>query len=338
MNQIPCLCVESLSSDSKFFKAFKNKRLLKKLRKQVYKYSNTFSCTFYSHMKNEFEINVRSGKITPDGYATLDKLQMDYQILQFKENLEAIFTKSKGFCRSELATSLLDVVFDEVLIGFSNLINEVQNRVMKEKKSATNKMCSEKIKHGAVLHNFTEKIIPDLLMSHLALGLNNVPHLNIEEEKLISDIEEEAIDACKNAFVSLLGYYPICNTGSNLNQIINNLISQAPSNSKLVNSLVIFREHYVDGLHKYLENVESTGDNINDIIKLIPRDCIISQSDKNVGISILPPAWYAKEYKTLQIKINFYLSFGLNFYLENTEYRRPKVGSKGNKNNENSFS
>ena len=80
MNQIPCLCVESLSSDSKFFKAFKNKRLLKKLRKQVYKYSNTFSCTFYSHMKNEFEINVRSGKITPDGYATLNKLEMDYQI------------------------------------------------------------------------------------------------------------------------------------------------------------------------------------------------------------------------------------------------------------------
>ena len=130
MNQF-ILYVESLSSDSKFFKAFKNKRLLKKLRKQVYNYLNTFSSTFYSHMKNEFEVNVRPGKITPDGYATLDKFQMDYQILQFKENLEAIFTRSKGFCRSELVSSLLDVVFDEVLTGFSKLINDVQNRVMK---------------------------------------------------------------------------------------------------------------------------------------------------------------------------------------------------------------
>ena len=30
---------------------------------------------------------------------------------------------------------------------------------------------------------------------------------------------------------------------------------------------------------------------------MIPQDCIISPSDKNVGISILPPSWYSRQYR-----------------------------------------
>ena len=83
-----------------------------------------------------------------------------------------------------------------------------------------------------------------------------------------------------------------------MNQTIIELLSQTPSNSELANSLIAFREHYVEGVQKYFEENDSNGIELKDILKSIPKDCIITQSDKNIGISLLPPSWYAKEYQT----------------------------------------
>ena len=294
--------LELLSRNSQFFKSFKNKRLLNKLRKQIQNYSETFSQTLYSHLTSEFEVNVRAGKIIPEGYATLDKLQEDFIILQYQDNLDAIFRRHKLFCNSIVAESLLDVVKEEVFNSFLQLIKDVQDLVSKERKLLNNKMCRKKIQEGPVVHNFTTKDIPSNLMTHLISGLNNVPYLNIDQNSLVSGIEEEAINACKNAFVSIMGFYPARTSDTNLNQAIIKLLTQAPSNSILVNNLITFREHYVDGLGQYLQDICDTGINLSDILELIPQNCIISQSDKNIGISMLPPSWYAKEYQSQILK------------------------------------
>ena len=66
---------EALRNDSCFFKSFQNKRMLKKLRKQIVCYSETFSSTLSMHLKTEYEINVRDGKILPESNAKIDNLQ-----------------------------------------------------------------------------------------------------------------------------------------------------------------------------------------------------------------------------------------------------------------------
>ena len=44
-------------------------------------------------------------------------------------------------------------------------------------------------------------------------------------------------------------------------------------------------------------NINYDGIDYLKIRKTIPAECIVTQSDKNVGISVLSPSWYAKEYQ-----------------------------------------
>ena len=207
--------------------------------------------TLYSHLKTEFEVTVSQGQISPDGYTALDKLQRDFTILQFEQSLGAIFQTTKSFCKTFVVLSLLDIVEDEVLTSFHQLVKQVQDCVIKERKMLNNKMCCEKSKEGPIgpiVHNFTEANVPEDLMNLLSSGLNNVPQMNVDQESLVSGIEEDAINACKSAFVSIMGYYPVSSSNNNLNQEVISLLAQAPANSSLVNNLVTFREHYFEGL------------------------------------------------------------------------------------------
>ena len=189
------------------------------------------------------------------------------------------------------------MMHNKTVIFFHEMIEKIQIKVLKEKRKTDNDMCSRKTQGGPVVHNFFGKDVPLNLMKYLKKGLNNVLYLK-PDLNLASQIEEESILACKNAFVSLMGFYPICSKKTNLNQTIIELLSQTPSNSELASSLIAFREHYVEGVQKYFEETEFNGIEIKEILDSIPKDCIITQSDKNVGISLLPPSWYAKEYKS----------------------------------------
>ena len=164
---------ETLKTSSNFYQSFGNKRLLRKLKKQISSYSGTFSSTLTDHLKNEFEINVRENQITPEGREKLEHLQKEFKILQYEDNLGAIFASSKSFCKNIISKTLLDVVYEEVLLSFHGIIKTVQNVVLKDRKEIDNNLCSEKISHGPGVFNFTSEQIPEKLMKHLNSGLNN---------------------------------------------------------------------------------------------------------------------------------------------------------------------
>ena len=46
----------------------------------------------------------------------------------------------------------------------------------------------------------------------------------------------------------------------------------------------------------------NSGLNVKHLISLIPNRSIITNSDKNVGVSILPTEWYEKEYQSQILK------------------------------------
>ena len=74
------------------------------------------------------------------------------------------------------------------------------------------------------------------------------------------------------------------------------------SNTDIVREISDIHESFVENLQYFLSSVPETGLNIKKLLNLIPENCIITKSDKNVGISILPPEWYAKEYKNQILK------------------------------------
>ena len=77
----------------------------------------------------------------------------------------------------------------------------------------------------------------------------------------------------------------------------------APGSGKLVSALVCARENFIAcKAFSVTPKQDFTGTSIRTVQNLIPENCILSPSDKNLGISILPPSWYEKEYAAQVIK------------------------------------
>ena len=99
---------ENLTNRSRFFKSFPKPCLLKKIRKSVkgvvifqkvplnkmllnnLGYHQAVSEVFRRHLQNEYEIQLRCGKITEAGNEVIKALADDYKILQIEEEVENI--------------------------------------------------------------------------------------------------------------------------------------------------------------------------------------------------------------------------------------------------------
>jgi hypothetical protein len=261
----------------------------------------TFSKVLARHFENEFEVQIRGGKITEAGEEVLNKLTQDYDILQYKCHIGKMIRHQKKRYRRVFESNpsymydLLDVVHEDLVHEVELFIFKTHKIVLKNRRIKTNKMCQEKSLTGPSIFNFTSHKIDSKLLAHLKTGLKNVPVVKIDETKVVEELEEEAVLACKAMFRSQYGYYPRV-TSKRLDNAIIGIISQCGSNSELVGQLADFRQAFVDNLPIFILSIGQNGLDVKQIIALIPDRCIITNSDKNVGISILPPEWYKKEY------------------------------------------
>ena len=58
-----------------------------------------------------------------------------------------------------------------------------------------------------------------------------------------------------------------------------------------------FRNCFIESLPVYLSSLPDNGIDIGSLLSLLPRGCVVTTSDKKVGVSLLPYEWYLKEYK-----------------------------------------
>ena len=292
---------QCLSKNGLFYKSFPCRFILKRIKLDFAVYFKKFSKTLVEHFENEFEVQIRGGIITDDGEKILDKLGCDFASLQFEDNIQQILRIQKKKHKTILDKSphmydLLDVVQDDVILEVRIFIFKTQKLVLKNRRLKTNLMCDEKCSTGPSVFNFTNCNIHPSLMSHLKSGLKNVPIVQNDTNKLVSELENEAVSACKEMFRSCYGYYPQVSSHS-LDKSLIGIISQCCTNSELVGQLSDFRQSFVENLPFFLSSLPRTGLDIKQLIAMIPEGCIITNSDKNVGISILSPEWYAKEYQ-----------------------------------------
>ena len=99
--------------------------------------------------------------------------------------------------------------------------------------------------------------------------------------------------------------YPLVNRSSGLKQILEQLASQAPANSKQVEFYATLYETYkaqlveLQGHLIVSRNIESP-----DVQKIIPKGTILSTSDKNLGPVLLPVQCYVQQYEAQALKGN----------------------------------
>ena len=114
----------------------------------------------------------------------------------------------------------------------------------------------------------------------------------------MTEVENDVKLACCNFFIATAGYYPRSFTlKSSIDTTIKNLLIFEPGNNKISSALVSMRENYNAVKPKLLKDSKVPQRiSMKRIQNLIPKGAILSPSDKNLGISLLSPAWFEKEY------------------------------------------
>ena len=262
-----------------------------------------FEKTLLKHCSSELEVQIRGGDITSDGQIMLKQLQIDYDILQYELRIsEIVRSLSRNAAKRSRIRELLCIVEDDIVEIWPDLVHNIQKKALKMRRRLNNKLCQEKCSTGPSIHNFTQVQIPSALFELLKSSLSNVPLLKPVHKELKAELESEALKACEKVFYDEFGTYPRMSSNRSLTSSVLEIISQCKSNSTIISDLINFRDEFLENLPFFLKTLPRDGLSAKDIVNLVPAGCIVSPSDKNIGVSILPPDWFAKEYRTQVLK------------------------------------
>ena len=297
---------ECLLRRSKFYKSFPKTQILVRIGNKVKLFSDVFFRTLKTHLESEFEVQIRHGELTSEAISNLDILQEHYNILQYEDQIRTIFQNCRTFfphiLKNDYISDLLCVAEDEVLIWVSELIKSTQDNALSHRRQKNNLMRSEKCSAGPQIFNFTEESVSEELSKLLETGLNLVPAVGTSSTGLLEELETEVLESCRKLFFSYYGHFPHRSPRISLSHSILTIISQAGTNTELIDKLVSLRDNFVENIPFFLSSIPKSSIGVKDLLKLVPEEVIISPSDKNVGISVLPFSWYEKEYRNQVVK------------------------------------
>ena len=302
------LMPECLQQNSQFFRCFPRRRILYKIRDLILPFSFLFASILNKHSCSEFEIQIRQGDLTPSSRSMLEVLGEDFKVLQYKENIRKIIENSKDDVKVHTLFqlpyifSLFDVLEDELVKWFEDIIIKEQKKCLKNRREKNIQLCREKITVGSTIYNFTNKELSKELQQLLQHGLNEVPILDTSVEVLVNEMKAEVLQAAKNLFHAEYSSYPHVSRFSTFDQSLMSIVAQCKSNSGTVHRLILLRDNFVENLPFFLMSLQNKAMKAKNLIEMLPDDMIISPSDKQVGISILPHSWFIKQYEVQVLK------------------------------------
>ena len=206
--------------------------------------------------------------------------------MQVEENIDKILNEALSSIRSSHRSYVRNLLMGEVKEEFMNIFEKtlhgIQDEVKETRRMQDNQLLKEKCKAGPVIHNFTEFEVPEELSKFMEDGLGNVPEMTMGREKVVTEIDMDVKEACRNLFISLVGCHPIhVSMKCSIDSFIKSLIIMAPNNEKLVSSLVAMRENYYASLPA-IKKIPHVGNcDKREILKLVPANSILSPSDKS---------------------------------------------------------
>lgn len=256
------------------------------------------------HMTNEYEVQIRLGSITNDGKAMIRKLNSDYALFQYTTKINSILlpwvTMLLGQPLQMEYVEKLRQVIPSLIVRIESYIVIHQNRILKHRRQTTNELCLQKCKTGPSIHNLTSIEIPPEILLLLGPGLHVVPASPHSPEKICETI----VDCLKNAsiayFRSTNGYYPTgAESFSKLDDLLLFLSMKTPCGSPHSEFYYKLRDSYVDKKDSFLKTLVTPENALSPLEisqKFLPDDIVITPTDKNLGVALIPIAWYKIQY------------------------------------------
>ena len=260
--------------------------------------------TLQSHMSTEYEVQIRNGTITDDGKNVLKTLYGDYCVFQYKPNIKAILQPWLSvLCGQPLqppVSEALSRVLPHIVSLVETKIQYAQQRMLSHRRELTNSLCREKCQTGPTIHNLTSIDIPKEVMDLIGTGLHVVPTNYHDYDSARQTIVKDLRTAAISHFRSTMGYYPYgVDNMHKLDSVLQHLSMLTPCGSphsefyyKLRDICDVELEVFINSLRFEAELLKPT-----DIVKThLPPEVIITNTDKNLGVALVPVQWFKKTY------------------------------------------
>ena len=293
------------------------------------------------YCKNEVDLQFRNNELTTESVGKLKWIKYDLSKLNIVEQINDSYKKYVTIMKNENMyhnCKCLKTVY-KVLLKRSILhYNDCMKRFLEEKRIDAIDECFKKCKTGMKTFNFTENNIPKETTKLLDKGLNFVPKVVPTVESINKDfntyVNEIIIGTYEgktkkkvqlgtnkvnlsnyshNEIMSIICMQPDC-TGE-IVETLNDFISEAFKNKNdLIRSQIKTKCK-----HKRIEIFDIDG-NTTGRYRCIHRDkcryaemyekleiddSFVSAADKGIGTTILPKAWYVKEFDLLKENTNY---------------------------------
>ena len=286
-----------------------SKAMAKKLRSRLSRFASEYSSIMIKHFKTETEVQIVEGRISDESKSALEDLESDMAVLQYRQQICSLMDPWKiqlgGQPVFPEVLTLLDECVNNVIKDFEDFIVKLQEITNKEMRESNMELCLKSIKQKSKILNLTEFKVPVELERAFMHGPNSVPMDELKIGELRDLIERDLVSAAINFFRDENKVYPLVNQDSGLKNILEQLISQSPTNSKQVEFYSNLYEKYVDQKKEYFDKLsESHFLDSPEVHKMIPVGTILTTSDKGLGPCLLPIDWYIDQYKVQAQKGN----------------------------------
>ena len=278
----------------------------KKLCIYLYRYFGIL----HRHMFTEYEVQIRDNSITSDGHAMLQKLHGEFEDFQYEREIHRIldpwvllFVAAQPYPEGRINFVYASV--GHVLAAVSKQIYIVQSGALCQRRIDNNKLCQLKSSTGPAVHNLTSIEIPQPVLDLISPGLHVVPNSTHDKDSVRDTVIKDLKSSAISYFRSSMGYYPSCaDTIVKLDDLLKHLIMLTTCIST-TSFYYLMRDLYTDEIDDFVKSIKFVDDALKpqDLIsKFLPTDIIITTTDKNLGVALVPIQWYRETYASHCIK------------------------------------
>ena len=270
--------------------------------KKISEYSKCYCQTLIKHLLNETEVQLIDGNITENSRLVLSKLGDEMGILQYRSNLQRILSLWKNQIRGQpIYPAVHNILADriETIMGrFQDYVYRIQKYCTRVRFGLDNSLGKKVCETKTSIINLTDKPIPTSLKQMFAEGPNSVPHEILDHQVLQKRMENDLMKAAISVFRSKNYYYPRITETASLKTVLEQLISQSPSNTSETKFFCTLYESYLVNLETFKQGLTSAHFSSNKSpLEEIPKGTILSLADKGLGLVLLPISWYIDQYK-----------------------------------------
>ena len=276
-------------------------------------YYNNYSSIFLKHLGSETELPIVNGELTSAALSKLPLLEHEMGMLNYIARIRNILEPWRVvLCGQpvypEVENELVDCV-QHVVEHFEGYIFKLQALANQNMRRANNLLLSKVCNNSSKVLNLTKYKVPDELEKVLSSGTNFVPLEELRPREIKNVIEKNLISVSISFFRAENLFYPLVNETAGLKIVLEQLISQSPSNSKQVKFFTTLYEEYTGHRDEFYDRLSEGHflDNLS-VQNLVPAGTILTVSDKGLGPCLLPVEWCIAQYEIQSQKGNHVLT------------------------------